>query len=114
MKLNTFEAGNLTIETLLPAAEDVVKVANSAILTTDALTESMKTADNLNKVFFLTIADEVHPKNCFYKLVVDTYDESTGEYTYKFIDVDNDVGTGTLSELMQTLEDYPRFKDSLP
>lgn len=114
MKLNTFAAGDLSVETLLPMTEDVVKVANRTILTTDALTESMKTADNLNKVFFLTFADEVHPKNCFYKLVVDTYDESTGEYTYKFIDVDNDVSTGTLSELVRTLEDYPRFKDYLP
>lgn len=53
MKINTYEAGELTTETLLPSTEDVVALAGKAVLAVDVLSDAMKTAENVNKIFFL-------------------------------------------------------------
>jgi len=111
MKLNTYPAGSLTIKTELPAVADLESLNDQAIRAVDALTEQMKTVDNVGKVFLLKTSSGNYTKDTYYKLVVDKVDPL--KPTFKFVE----FGTGevdTLENLMKMVENYPIYKESLP
>lgn len=55
MTISTYKAGELTVSSELPSLADITALADKAILAVDSLSESLKTAENLNKIFYLTM-----------------------------------------------------------
>ena len=112
MTISTYKAGELTVSSELPVIADINSLADKAILAVDLLSESLKTAENLNKIFYLTMPQDGYFSDTFYKLVVDTYNAATDTYTYKFIATfiaNDDLNVDNLPTLMVLLENYPKF-----
>ena len=117
MTISTYKAGELTVSSELPIIADINSLADKAILAVDLLSESLKTAENLNKIFYLTMPQDGYFSDTFYKLVVNTYDAATDTYTYKFIATfiaNDDLNVDNLPTLMALLENYPKFQNALP
>ena len=88
MDISTFNAGKLTTAADLPVAQDVVGLGNNSICQVSMLDDSLKTASNVGKIFFLIEPYGSYQKDTFYKLV-----QKDGIYEFITLEEDNKTDT---------------------
>lgn len=66
--MKTFKAGYINVNTDLIDVRSMSVFASNAVVCVDELSEDLKTADNLNNLFFLTTLYNGYKENTFYKL----------------------------------------------